>query len=168
VSPRILPDEAELLAAAEQVLASARARGITLVTAESCTGGLIAAALTAIAGSSDVMLGGFVTYSNTLKTVVLGVPAPLIAQYGAVSEPVAAAMAHGALDRSGAQLAVAVTGIAGPGGGGPDKPVGLVWLAVQRRFQPPRIARHVFAGDRQQVRSSTVGVALGMLMDCFS
>jgi nicotinamide-nucleotide amidase len=160
---RILPDEHALLVAADQVLASARARGLTLITAESCTGGLIAATLTAIAGSSDVMLGGFVTYSNALKTAILGVPAALIERHGAVSEPVAAAMAQGALERSFADLAIAVTGIAGPGGGGPNKPVGLVWLCAQRRGQPPRTARHVFPGDRQQVRSSTVGVALGML-----
>jgi nicotinamide-nucleotide amidase len=160
---RILPDEAAILPAAARVLAAARAHGLTIATAESCTGGLIAAALTAIPGSSDVMLGGFVTYSNALKTAVLGVPATLIAQHGAVSEAAAAAMVAGALERSGADLAVAVTGVAGPGGGAPGKPVGTVWLAVQRRDAPPLIQRHVFPGDRQQVRSSTVATALALL-----
>jgi nicotinamide-nucleotide amidase len=160
---RILPGEAEILHAAAQVLAGARASGLTIATAESCTGGLIAACLTAIAGSSDVLLGGFVTYSNALKTALLGVPAALIAEHGAVSQAVAAAMAAGALERSGADLAIAVTGIAGPGGGGPGKPVGLVWLAAQRRGAQVRTHRHVFAGDRQQVRSATVATALGML-----
>ena len=108
---------ADILADAEALLAACRARGIMLATAESCTGGLIAAALTAIAGSSDVVDRGFVTYSNEAKTQMLGVPAAVIAAVGAVSEQVAGLMASGALERSRAGIAVAVTGVAGPGGG---------------------------------------------------
>jgi nicotinamide-nucleotide amidase len=115
---------------AREVLTLARARGQTIATAESCTGGLVAAALTSIAGSSDVMDRGFVTYSNAAKTAMLGVPASLIAEVGAVSADVAAAMAEGALRASGASLAVSITGIAGPGGGSAAKPVGLVHFAI--------------------------------------
>ncbi len=153
----------EVLAAAEAVLAACRAKGLTVATAESCTGGLIAAALTAIAGSSDVVDRGFVTYSNAAKTDLLGVPAALIAGVGAVSEPVARAMAEGALRRSPASLAVAVTGIAGPGGGGPGKPVGLVWFGLARRDGGVRTSSEVFAGDRAAVRRGTVLRALALL-----
>jgi nicotinamide-nucleotide amidase len=163
---RILPDEAALTTQAEALLNQCRRAGLTLATAESCTGGLIAATLTAIPGCSDVVAGGFVTYSNALKSTALGVPAALIASEGAVSEPVALAMAQGVLARTEADLAVAVTGIAGPGGGGPTRPVGLVWLAAVRRGLPPVAHRHVFAGDRQQVRSSTVAAALTLLAYC--
>src|ERR1700712_590106 len=110
-----------LLTEAEALLAACRAGGVRLATAESCTGGLIAATLTAIAGSSDVVDRGFVTYSNEAKTDLVGVPAPLITAHGAVSEPVAAAMAEGALARSRATYTISVTGIAGPGGGSADK-----------------------------------------------
>ena len=153
----------EVLAAAEAVLAACRATGLTVATAESCTGGLIAAALTAIAGSSDVVDRGFVTYSNAAKTEMLGVQAALIASVGAVSEPVARAMAAGALARSAADLAVAVTGIAGPGGGGPGKPVGLVWFGLARRGGTVRTASEVFPGDRAAVRRGTVLRALALL-----
>jgi nicotinamide-nucleotide amidase len=163
---RILPDEAELLDLAAQLLAGCRGRGLTIVTAESCTGGLLAATLTAIAGSSDVVAGGFVTYSNAFKSRLLGVPAAVIAREGAVSEPVARAMAEGALTHSDADLAVGITGIAGPGGGGPDKPVGLVWIAGLRRNGAPVVHRCVFAGDRQQVRSFSVRTALELLAYC--
>src|SRR6201996_2211190 len=114
------------LTEAEALLAACRAKGIMLATAESCTGGLIAAALTAIAGSSDVVDRGFVTYSNEAKHQMIGVPMALIETHGAVSEQVAAAMAEGALARSRAAIAVSVTGVAGPSGGSADKPVGLV------------------------------------------
>lgn len=154
---------APLLALAEHVLAACRARGYRLATAESCTGGLIAGALTAVAGSSDVVERGFVTYTNESKTDMLGVPAALIAAHGAVSEPVARAMAEGALVRSPADLAVAVTGIAGPGGGSPEKPVGLVHLAAARRGAPTLHARHVFPGDRAAVREATVEAALRLI-----
>ncbi len=156
--------DAEMLAAAEAVLAACRAEGLTVATAESCTGGLIAAALTAIAGSSEVMERGFVTYANAAKSDMLGVPAPLIAAVGAVSEPVARAMAEGALQRSPAALSVAVTGIAGPGGGGPGKPVGLVWFGVARRGGGIRTASEVFPGDRAAVRRATVLQALALLL----
>src|SRR6476661_4694589 len=123
----------ELLARAEKLLAGARAKGLTIASAESCTGGLIAGLLTEIPGSSDVVERGFVTYSNAAKTEQLGVPADLIATHGAVSEAVARAMAEGAIAQSRADLAVSVTGVAGPGGGTPGKPVGLVHVAVARR-----------------------------------
>jgi nicotinamide-nucleotide amidase len=151
--------DAALLAEAEALLALYRARGLRLVTAESCTGGLIAAALTAIAGSSDVVERGFVTYSNEAKAEMLGVPARLIASVGAVSAEVARAMAEGALARSPADVALSVTGIAGPGGGTAAKPVGLVFLGAQRRGGAPVVERHVFPGDRAAVRAASVAAA---------
>ena len=142
-----------------------RARGERLATAESCTGGLIASACTDLAGSSDWFERGFVTYSNDAKTELLGVEAALIAAHGAVSEPVALAMATGALAHSRADWAVAVTGIAGPGGGSAEKPVGLVWLAWCRRGEAPQAERHVFPGDRAAVRGATVVRALQGLLE---
>jgi nicotinamide-nucleotide amidase len=142
-----------------------RARGERLVTAESCTGGLIAAACTELAGSSDWFERGFVTYSNEAKAELLGVDAALIAAHGAVSEPVALAMAAGALAHSRADWTVAVTGVAGPGGGSTEKPVGLVWLAWCRRGEAPQAERHVFAGDRAAVRGATVCRALLGLLE---
>lgn len=122
-----------LPALARRVLTAARQAGVMIATAESCTGGLVAAALTAIPGSSDVVDRGFVTYSNAAKTAMLGVPASLIADVGAVSAEVAAAMAEGALRASSAGIAVAITGIAGPGGGSAEKPVGLIHFAAASR-----------------------------------
>jgi nicotinamide-nucleotide amidase len=148
---------------ATAVLAAFRARGAMLATAESCTGGLIAAALTEIAGSSDVVDRGFVTYSNAAKTGMLGVPAGLIEAHGAVSEPVARAMAEGALERSEAAAAVAVTGVAGPGGGTAEKPVGTVWFGLARRDGAVHTERAVFAGDRAAVRRATVLRAFELL-----
>ncbi len=136
-----------------------------LATAESCTGGMIAAALTDIAGSSDVVERGFVTYSNAAKTELLGVPAELIARVGAVSEEVAHAMAGGALDHAPVDLAVAVTGIAGPGGGSAEKPVGLVHFGLARRGSATRTEHHVFPGDRDAVRRATVTRALELLLE---
>ena len=153
----------DLLDAAARLLAACRRRAVLLATAESCTGGLIAAALTAIAGSSDVVDRGFVTYSNDAKTEMLGVPAALIAAEGAVSAPVARAMAEGALARSRATIAVAVTGIAGPGGSSADKPVGLVWFGLARRGAPAVAERVVFPGDRAAVRAATVAHALALI-----
>lgn len=150
---------------ARAVLAAARARGWMVATAESCTGGLIAAALTGIAGSSDVVDRGFVTYSNDAKTAMLGVPAALIEAHGAVSAEVAAAMAAGALQRSRADVAVAVTGIAGPGGGSPSKPVGLVWFGLAARTAGTATEHRIFPGDRAAVRGATVLRALEMLRD---
>jgi nicotinamide-nucleotide amidase len=132
---------------------------LKLATAESCTGGLIAAACTDLAGSSDWFERGFVTYSNEAKTELLGVDAALIAQHGAVSEPVARAMAFGAIRHSAAQVSIAVTGIAGPSGGSAAKPVGTVWLGFSVRGQLHSEMQH-FNGDRAAVRVQTVRYAL--------
>jgi nicotinamide-nucleotide amidase len=152
-----------LVEQATALLADFRARGFKLATAESCTGGLIAALITEIAGSSDVVTHGFITYANAAKTSMVGVPASLIAQHGAVSEPVARAMAEGALDASAASIAVAVTGVAGPGGGSAEKPVGLVHIAVARVGAETIHQRHVFSGDRASVRLQTVEAAMKLL-----
>lgn len=159
----MFPDDIEALA--KQVINAAAARRLTVTTAESCTGGLVAAALTAVAGSSAVVDRGFVTYSNAAKTGMLGVDPTLIETHGAVSEAVARAMADGALGRSDARVSVSVTGIAGPGGGSDDKPVGLVHFGasgpsglihVQRRFGDP---------GREAVRLESVRTALRLLLD---
>lgn len=142
-----------------------RAHRQTMATAESCTGGLIAAACTSVAGSSDWFERGFVTYSNEAKHEMLGVPVALIAAHGAVSEPVARAMAEGALAHSPADWAVAVTGIAGPGGAVPGKPVGTVWLAVARRGVATRVQLLQLGGDRAAIREQTVRQALQALLD---
>ncbi|HEX5999696.1 MAG TPA: CinA family protein [Hyphomicrobiaceae bacterium] len=123
----------ELVAEAAALLERFRQRGLKLATAESCTGGLVAGVLTEIAGSSDVVERGFVTYSNAAKHELLGVPEAMLARHGAVSEPVARAMAEGALAHSDADVSVSVTGVAGPGGGSAAKPVGLVHFAAARR-----------------------------------
>ena len=144
-----------------------RGRGWTLATAESCTGGLIAAACTAVAGSSDWFERGFVTYSNAAKSESIGVAAALIAAHGAVSEAVALAMAQGALAHSQADLAVAVTGIAGPGGATAGKPVGTVWLALAQRSAGAQGAARAellqLHGDRAAIRAQTVEIALRRL-----
>jgi len=134
-----------------------------LATAESCTGGLIAAACTDLAGSSSWFERGFVTYSNAAKTELLGVETSLITEFGAVSEPVARAMAGGALAHSHAQVAVAVTGVAGPGGGSPDKPVGTVWFGWATPAGLTSDVQH-FDGDRAAVRAATVRHALRRLL----
>lgn len=154
------------LGLAATVLGRARAAGLTIATAESCTGGLVCAALTTVPGSSDVVTGGIVAYSNEAKAALLGVPANLIAEHGAVSQAVAVAMAEGALARTGAHLAVSVTGIAGPGGGSNDKPVGLVWIATAMRSQSTR-ANEARFGDpgRDRVRQSSVELALRLLLE---
>ena len=151
------------IALASAVLERCRAAGLKVATAESCTGGMVAAALTDIAGSSDVVERGFVTYSNEAKSELLGVPPPLIASHGAVSAEVAAAMAKGALARAPVDLAVAITGIAGPGGGSAAKPVGLVHFALARRGGALRQERRVFAGDRAQIRDAATICALELL-----
>ena len=152
-----------LLARAEKLLADARSRGLKIVTAESCTGGLIVGLLTEIPGSSDVVERGFVTYSNEAKHELLGLPNDLIARHGAVSAEVASAMALGALKHARADLAVAVTGIAGPDGGTKDKPVGLVYLAAV--LDDHVVARECRFGDigRREVRLRSVEVAIEML-----
>jgi nicotinamide-nucleotide amidase len=155
--------DAETLALAQSVLDACRKRGWHVATAESCTGGLVAGALTAIAGSSDVVERGFVAYSNEAKSELLGVPRQTIAAHGAVSAETAAAMAEGAVARAPVDLAISVTGVAGPGGAGPCKPVGLVILGLARRNGPSRTERHVFDGDRSAVRQAAVNTALGLL-----
>ncbi|MDO9286957.1 MAG: CinA family protein [Aquabacterium sp.] len=146
-----------------------RARGVMIATAESCTGGLIAGACTELAGSSDWFERGIVSYSNAAKTELLEVPAALIEAHGAVSEPVARAMAAGVLARSHAQLSVAVTGVAGPGGGSLAKPVGTVWLAWAWRDAAGAVATDAllqrFDGDRAAVRQATIVGALQGLID---
>lgn len=153
----------DLLARAEKLLTEARAKGLKIVTAESCTGGLVAGLLTEIPGSSDVVERGFVTYSNDAKEELLGVPPEILQAHGAVSEQTARAMAEGALKQSRADLAVAVTGIAGPGGGSADKPVGLVHFAAARGDKV--IHRECRFGDigRTEVRLNSVEVALELL-----
>jgi nicotinamide-nucleotide amidase len=142
-----------------------RARQWRLATAESCTGGLIAAACTAVAGSSDWFERGFVTYSNDAKQEMLGVDARLLASHGAVSEAVARAMADGALSRGRVQLSVAVTGIAGPAGAVPGKPVGTVWLALAVAGQATQAWLMQFSGDRSQIREATAVEALRALIE---
>lgn len=150
---------------AAELIARCRAAGLRLVTAESCTGGLISAALTDVPGASRVFDRGFVTYSNQAKTDLLGVPPFMLKEHGAVSAQVAEAMAAGARVQSGADLAVAVTGIAGPGGATPDKPVGLVYIATASKGQATEATRHDFPGDRTAVRGATVAAALRALLD---
>ncbi len=137
-----------------------RERGLQLVTAESCTGGMLAAACTSIAGSSDWFERGIVSYSNEAKTELLGVSAGLIAKHGAVSAEVACAMAEGALVHSPADLSLAVTGVAGPSGGTEAKPVGTVWVALARRGEPAQATLLQLKGDRAEVREQTVDRAL--------
>ena len=157
------PTQQDLLRQAEALLARCRAARLKIATAESCTGGLVAATLVAIAGSSDVVDRGFVTYSNEAKHEMLGVPWPVLLGYGAVSEPTVRAMADGALRHSRADLAVSISGIAGPGGGTADKPVGLVHIGAARR-NGDRIAVHrVFPGDRTAIRVASVALSFELL-----
>jgi nicotinamide-nucleotide amidase len=160
----MFPEDIDQLA--RRVLDLARAAGLTLATVESCTGGLVAGALTAIPGSSDVIDRGFVTYSNAAKTALVGVDAALIAEHGAVSEPVARAMAEGGVRLGGVDVAVAITGVAGPSGGSAQKPVGLVHFAVARRGCETA-HRQMRFGDigREAVRLESVRVALGMVAE---
>ncbi len=154
-----------LTALAATVLTEARAKGLHIATAESCTGGLISGVLTEIPGSSEVVERGFVTYSYQAKEAMLGIPMAVIEADGAVSERVARAMAAGALAHSNAELAVAVTGIAGPGGGSAEKPVGLVHMVAAKKGEEIRHEEHRF-GDigRSQVRLKTVEAALRLLL----
>ena len=159
----MFPDDIDRLA--RKVVEAATARGLAIATAESCTGGLASGALTAVAGSSAVVERGFVTYSNAAKAELLGVPAELIDRHGAVSEPVARAMAEGALVHSAAAVSVAVTGIAGPGGGSPDKPVGLVHFAAAGPAGPIHVEHRFGDIGREAVRLASVRVALDLLLD---
>ena len=155
----------KIQALSETLLSACREARLKLATAESCTGGLVAAALTDIAGSSDVMERGFVTYSNEAKTELLGVPAAVIAAHGAVSAQVATAMAQGALARSPVDLVVSITGIAGPGGATSGKPVGLVYFGVARKGGAAQVERHTFHGDRASVRAAATERALELLLE---
>lgn len=149
---------------ARTLLDHCRTAGLLVATAESCTGGLVSACLTSLAGSSEVVDRAFVTYSNEAKVEMLGVPPALIRDHGAVSAEVAAAMADGVLDATRCHLAVSVTGIAGPGGGTATKPVGLVHCAARRRGSPGVARRCVFPGDRAAVRLASVDAALDLLL----
>jgi nicotinamide-nucleotide amidase len=156
--------DAKLRSAAKHLLDTCRARGLRVATAESCTGGLVAGALTEIAGSSDVVERGFVVYSNAAKETMLGVPAATIRRYGAVSEQTAVAMAAGALKNSLADLTVSITGIAGPGGGSKQKPVGLVHFAAASRDGKSLHKRRLFGKiGRSRVRERSVMQALALL-----
>ena len=159
-SPPTLPDQAALEALAAEVGALLLANGQKLAIAESCTGGWVAQCLTAIVGSSDWFERGFVTYSNEAKQEMLGVARETLDRHGAVSVATAQAMAQGALRRSRADWSVAITGIAGPTGGSPDKPVGTVWIGWKRRGRYPIAEVFHFDGDREAVRRQTVAVAL--------
>jgi nicotinamide-nucleotide amidase len=153
---------------ARRLLEACETHGLRLVTAESCTGGLIVACLTEIPGSSSVVERGYVTYDNRAKQELLGVPAGTIERVGAVSEEVARAMAEGALERAGGGLAIACTGIAGPGGATPNKPVGLVHLAVARHQASTLHAHRIFPGDRAEIRSASVDAALDLALESFA
>ena len=159
----MFPEDIQILAQA--VVAASIRRGVVLATAESCTGGLVAGALTAIPGSSAVLDRGFVTYSNAAKSGMIGVPADLIVAHGAVSEPVARAMAEGAVAHSDAMLAVSITGIAGPGGGSAEKPVGLVHFAAHDASGTVHAEHRFGALGREGIRLASVRVALGLLLD---
>lgn len=154
--------DASFIADATSLLAACRAKGVTLATAESCTGGLIMGLLTSIAGSSDVVDRGFITYTNASKHEMLGVDTALIEAHGAVSAQVAGAMAEGARAQSKAGIALSVTGIAGPGGGTETKPVGLVYIGVARAGGKVQVEEYHFPGDRQAVRLAAVKTAIAL------
>lgn len=159
----MFPDDIQMLA--QQVVTAAAERGWMIATAESCTAGLVTGALTAVPGCSAVLDRGFVTYSNSAKTGMLGVPADMIEAFGAVSEPVARAMAEGAVAHSDAEISVSITGIAGPGGGSADKPVGLVHFASAGPTGVVHVERRFGDIGREAVRLDSVRVALGLLLD---
>lgn len=154
---------AKLLEAAKAILDDARRKKLTIATAESCTGGLIAALFTEIAGASDVLTYGFVTYANDAKRAMIGVDKKLLEQHGAVSAEVVVAMAEGALRTAKSDLAVAVTGIAGPGGGSAAKPVGTVHIACAAKNKPTLQHAHHFTGDRSAIRMASVEAALRLV-----
>jgi len=154
----------ELVQLAERLGLGLRARGIMLVTAESCTGGWLAQIITAVPGSSKWFDRGFVTYSNASKQEMLGVPASILQEYGAVSEACVKAMAAGAIAHANSDLAVSISGIAGPGGATPDKPVGTVWVGWTWCSEKPQARVFHFEGDRQRVREQAVHAALDILL----
>ena len=159
-----LPTQDELEALARELGVGLAERGWRAATAESCTGGWIAQCITAVAGSSGWFEGGLVTYSNAAKTALLGVDASLIERHGAVSAETACAMAAGALRATGADIACAVTGVAGPGGGSAEKPVGTVWFGFAARGARTRSQGACFAGDRRAIRAQSVAFALAELL----
>lgn len=154
---------ADIASLAEAVVAALKAENLTIATAESCTGGLVAGALTSVAGSSDVVYGGFVTYANEAKIAMVGVPYGLLRAHGAVSKEVAVAMAEGALAAAGTHVAIAVTGIAGPGGGSTDKPVGLVHFAYADGERTLHVVKRFGDIGRQEVRAAAVRAALELV-----
>lgn len=160
-----MASEATLRERAEALAQAMLRQGWRLACAESCSGGWIAKCLTDLPGSSAWFDGGVVSYSNAAKQRWLGVPEALLLEHGAVSAGVASAMAEGLIEVSGVDLAVAVTGVAGPDGGSPAKPVGTVWIAVASPGLPTRASRHAFAGDREAVRRATVAAALDALLE---
>lgn len=154
---------------AAKVLRALENRNLKLATAESCTGGMVSAALTELAGASSVFERGFVTYSNEAKMELLGVSEETLRRYGAVSAETAREMAEGALRHSRADIAVSITGIAGPGGGSAEKPVGLVWFGLAMRGKRPRAEKRIFlAGERAIVRRDSVATALSLVLDTAS
>ena len=155
---------ADIGALAHEIIEALKAQGLTIATAESCTGGLVAGALTSVAGSSDAVYGGFVTYANEAKIAMVGVPFGMLRQFGAVSKEVATAMAEGTLAAAGTHVAVAVTGIAGPGGGSKDKPVGLVYFAVATADETRNLKRTFDPNwSRDQIRHASVVDALKLV-----
>ena len=162
-------DHQNITQLARNIIEKAQQNNVMIALAESCTGGMIAAALTDISGSSAVLDRGFVTYSNQAKIDILGLCSTSLRQHGAVSEQTARAMVEGTLNAAPmADLALSVTGIAGPGGGAMDKPVGLVHFAFQRRGSPQNHAKHIFSGDRHVVRQQAVYKALMMIKDALA
>lgn len=157
-----MPDDVAALAS--ETIAALTAAKLTVATAESCTGGLLAGALTSISGSSDVVYGGFVTYANEAKIAMVGVPFGLLKQHGAVSKEVAMAMADGAMAAAGTHIAVAVTGVAGPTGGSPEKPVGLVHFSVATEDGTTHVKKNFAGLDRDGIRHASVVQALKMLL----
>jgi competence/damage-inducible protein CinA C-terminal domain len=154
---------------AAKVLRSLEKKGLKLATAESCTGGMVSAALTDLAGASNVFERGFVTYSNEAKMELLGVSEETLSQHGAVSAETAREMAEGALRHSRADMAVSITGIAGPGGGSAEKPVGLVWFGLAVKGKEPRAEKRIFlAGERAIVRRDSVATALSLVLEAAS
>ena len=154
----------KLIGLAEDVISACKKNNLQLATAESCTGGLIAGCLTAVSGASDVLHYGYVTYTNQAKINLLGVSASVLGEHGAVSELVSKTMAGGAIRSGDANIAVSVTGIAGPDGGSDEKPVGLVHIAVARIDCETLHERHLFEGDRETIRLQTIAAALELLL----
>lgn len=148
----------------ERIAAAYDRRGLTLGVAESCTGGSLAAAITDRPGVSSFFLGGVVSYANEVKAAILGVPVAVLEEHGAVSEPTARAMAEGVRARLGVDVAVSITGVAGPGGGSPEKPVGLVYISLSAS-KGTKLRRDIWPGSRAQIRAAAVLAALGMILE---